>query len=269
MENLSVSFKSKILFKWIAAFLGYLVGSFPGAVIGFVAGSFFDNYQKVIRESGGESGKSSRSFTQSDFFSYYQQQAAVADFPTALMALSAAVMKADGKIMKSELDYVKTFFQQQFGHQFQQHHLHSLKKFLDAAEVPLEQVCRDVRSRLTLEVRLQLLHYLFGIAKADSHVSPAEVQSIRRIAQLLNIDNADFESIQSMFFRNPQSDYKILGLDETATNDEIKKAYRKMAIKYHPDKVSELGEEYQKGAKDKFQEVQNAYENLKKTRDIK
>ena len=72
-----------------------------------------------------------------------------------------------------------------------------------------------------------------------------------------------------MFYRNVDSDYKILGINSNATDDELKKAYRKMAIKFHPDKVATMGEEYVKGAKEKFQQIQEAYEAIKKERGLK
>lgn len=204
-----------------------------------------------------------------DLFQFYQQRTQTNDFPTMLMALSAAVMKADGKVLKSELEFVKSFFRQQFGPQFSTRHLQTLKEFLDGQEVPLRRICSDIQMRLQPEVRLQLLHYLFGIAKADGDVSVKEVEVIETMASYMGVGSVDFDSIKNMFFRNPDSDFKILGLTSEATNDEIKKAYRKMAIKYHPDKVADMGEEYAQGAKEKFQQVQDAYENLKKIRGIK
>jgi DnaJ like chaperone protein len=72
-----------------------------------------------------------------------------------------------------------------------------------------------------------------------------------------------------MFYRSADSDYKILGIEATASDEEVKRAYRKMAIAFHPDKVAQMGKEYQKGAKEKFQQIQDAYENIKKKRGIK
>lgn len=259
-----------ILYKWIGALGGYFLfgRSFFGGVLGFVIGSFIDNYEVTMSRLKSQ-GFDPRSSSSQDMFQYYQRQSTRADFPTMLMALSAAVMKADGKVLKVELEYVKAFFSQQFGAQFQQSHLKTLKQFLDANTIPLQEIGRDIQMRLQPEVRLQLLHYLFGISKADGTVSEQEVSVIQSIAGYMGVSQVDFESIKNMFFRNPDSDYKVLGLDSSATEEEIKKAYRKMAIKFHPDKVSQLGEEYQKGAKEKFQEVQNAYENLKKQRGFK
>jgi DnaJ like chaperone protein len=92
---------------------------------------------------------------------------------------------------------------------------------------------------------------------------------LKRIAQLMGVPNMDFESVKNMFYRDVNSDFKVLGLESTATDEEIKKAYRQMAIRYHPDKVAQMGEEYQKGAKEKFQKIQEAYDNIKKTRGLK
>jgi DnaJ like chaperone protein len=119
------------------------------------------------------------------------------------------------------------------------------------------------------EVRIQLIHYLFGIAKSDGDVSTSEMQLIERIAAMLGVPNVEFESVKNMFYRNVDSDYKILGIEESASDDEVKKAYRKMAVTFHPDKVASMGEEYQKGAKEKFQMIQDAYEAIKKRRGFK
>jgi DnaJ like chaperone protein len=251
------------VFKFVGAALGFfLLGrSISGAVIGFVIGSVIDNFAVSGARKVSGSG---------DVFDYYREHAggSRSDFATMLMALSASVMRADGKILKAELDYIKAFFSQQFGPQFTVEHLQVLKHFLNAAEIPLPQICEDIKRRTQVEVRVQLLHYLFGIAKADGHVAEVELTVLKRIANLLEIPQADFESIKSMFYRDANSDYHVLGIEPGATEEEIKKAYRQMAIRYHPDKVIHMGEEYQKGAKEKFQKVQEAYENIKKSRGI-
>jgi DnaJ like chaperone protein len=251
------------LFKLVGAIAGFfLLGrNFIGAIIGYVIGSVIDNFIPGNAQKGG---------ARDDVFEYYRQHASRSheDFATMLTALSAAVMKADGRPLKVELDYIKTFFSRQFGPQFLNAHLQTLKHFLESDHIPLDQICSDIKLRTQVEVRIQLLHFLFGIAKADGHVADQEIQVLRRIATLLEIPATDFESIKSMFYRDVNSDYHVLGIEPTATEEEIKKAYRQMAIRYHPDKVIHMGEEYQKGAKEKFQKVQEAYENIKKARNM-
>lgn len=134
--------------------------------------------------------------------------------------------------------------------------------------IPVNEVCRQIQMNMNYSARLQLLHFLFGVALADGHVDEAERKVIERISSEMGIGNSDFESIQAMFVRNIDADYKILEIEPNASNDELKKAYRRMAMKYHPDKVSHLGNDFQKAAKDKFQKVSQAYENIKKERKI-
>jgi DnaJ like chaperone protein len=252
------------LFKFIGAVIGFffLGKSFFGAFIGFLVGSFIDNFTVISKQIKSKGGSTE------DIFSYYQRHAAQPqnDFPTMLMALSAAVMRADGKATKAELDFIKAFFNQQFGPQFSVAHLQELKHFVNGGEIPLERICEDIRLRTQIEVRIQLMHYLFGIAKADGHVADVEIQVIQRISSLLAVPHSDFESVKNMFYRNVNSDYAVLGIERTATEEEIKKAYRQMAIRYHPDKVAQMGEEFQHGAKEKFQKIQEAYESIKKQR---
>jgi len=179
------------------------------------------------------------------------------------------VMKADGSVKRVELDYVKSFFNAQFGDQFTIQHLQVLKHFLDSGKIPINDICADIRSRVPLEIRIQLVHYLFSIAKSDGHVDDSEVKCIEELANKLGIPALEFDSVKNMFYRNPDSDYKILGVEASASDEEVKKAYRKMAITFHPDKVAQLGPEYEKGAKEKFQQIQDAYENIKKKRGMK
>jgi DnaJ like chaperone protein len=260
------------LYKWIfgiGAFI--LTRKFGVGIIGFVIGSLIDQFnQQSSASSGASAGRQAGSGgTSNDPFEYYRQQSARYDIQTMLMALSAAVMSADGKILKAELDYVKHFFQQQFGPRFTKEHLQILKHFLDSGNIPLQQICNDIRLRMPSEVRVQLIHYLFGIAKSDGDVSVVEMNTIQKIATMLGVPGVEFESVKNMFYRNVDSDYKILGIDANASDDEVKKAYRKMAISFHPDKVAQMGEEYQKGAKEKFQQIQDAYEAIKKRRGFK
>jgi DnaJ like chaperone protein len=114
--------------------------------------------------------------------------------------------------------------------------------------------------------RLELIHVLFGLSQSDNEVHPLEVDAIRKISNYIGISPTDFDSIKAMFIVDASGAYHILEIDKQATNDEIKRAYRKMANKYHPDKVSHLGDEFQKLAEEKFKAVSEAYNNIKKER---
>ena len=246
--------------KWVIAILVYFATKRIGlAILAFLVASLFE----------GNVSRGGRRRSNQDFFEFYQQRASMSNVATMLMALSAAVMKADGKVLKAELDYVKNFISQQIGNQFNREHLQVLKRFLDAKEIPIDRICNDIRTKMPAEVRVQLVHYMFGIAKADGDVAESEMRVIQSIAQKLGVSQKDFESLKNMFYRDVHSDYKILGVDASATDDEVKKAYRKMAIAHHPDKVASMGEEYQKGAQEKFMKIQEAYENIKKKRGFK
>ena len=253
----------------VFGFLGYfLTKSFLGGFFGFIVGTYFDNAQRVKAAKNQKTGQY-RGRTAEEIYNYYQSRSSRAtDIPTILMALSAAVMKADGKVLKVELSYVKAFFKQQFGHQFGTEHLQVLKNYLDS-DIPIPQICSDVRIHLRPESRLQLIHYLFGIAKVDGDVSQSELNVIANIASMMGIPQTDFDAVKNMFYRNVDSDYKILGIEEHATDEEVKRAYRKMAIKFHPDKVAQMEEGFRNGATENFQKIQEAYEAIKKRRGMK
>lgn len=246
-------------------------GSFWAAFMGFLIGSFIDNLSVRVQSGdrsynyGANRGSGAYSQSNSQFF---RPRISQDDFAFGLIILSASVMKADGKVVKSELSYVKKFLLQQFGEYKAGLHLQKLREVLDK-NYSLEQVCGDIKMVMAPEVRLQLLHYLFGIAMADGSVSKEELHVIKRISDGLGLGVREFESIKAMFYKDPVSAYKILEIDQVATDAEVKKAYRKMAVKYHPDKIAQMGEEFQKGAKEKFQKVQEAYEIIKKERGMK
>ena len=113
---------------------------------------------------------------------------------------------------------------------------------------------------------MQLLHFLFGIAHSDGRISQPELDKLNQLASFLRIGNYDFNSIKAMFFKEDDQSYKILEIDKSATNDEVKKAYRKMAKKFHPDRVITEDEAIKKGAEEKFKQVQKAYEAIQKER---
>jgi DnaJ like chaperone protein len=239
--------------KWIGGGLGWAFGGPIGALLGFALGSVID---KTV-ESDDPTYQRGEGYSSKP-----------GDFGASLLVLVAAVMKADGKVLKIELDYVKKFFMKQFGSARTKQHLLLLRELLKQ-DIPLEDVCLQIKAYTMYPARLQLLHLLFGVASADDEVHAEELKIINKIAGLLGIQNKDYQSIKAMFVRQTDGDYKILEIEKSATNEEVKKAYRKMAVKYHPDKVAHMGDEYKSSAKQKFQKVQEAYESIKKQRGMK
>ena len=189
------------------------------------------------------------------------------DFVISVLVLFAKVMKADGKLLKSELDYVKKFLKQQFGLQKAKELMIVFKDILEQ-EYPLKDVCRQIQRSMDHPSRLELIHILYGLSASDGHVHPKEIKVIQTMANYLNINKRDYESIKAMFAKDEKAVFRILEISPDASNDEIKRAYRKMANKYHPDKVSHLGKEMQAAAEEKFKALNNAYQQLKKDRDL-
>lgn len=239
--------------KWFGATLGFSFGGPIGAILGFAVGSFIDGFSK-------EDVADARRFSQG---SSSNQSG---DFEMSLLILSAVVIKADGKIDKRELDYVRNHFIQMYGDTRANHAFKLFSGIIKNDNISTRQVCMQIRQQMTHATRLQLLHFLFGIANSDGHVSESEVDMIHTIAGYLYVSNPDYESIKAMFYDGVDNSYKILEIDQSVTDIEVKKAYRKLVKKHHPDKLQHLGKEHVKGAKEKFMQIQKAYESIQKER---
>lgn len=246
--------------KWLGAGLGFTLGGPIGAAIGFAIGSFVDGFsEKDILLEQGDYQQQKRTRKQVNTQS--------GDFEMSLLVLASIVIKSDGNVDKRELDFVRTQFLSMYGKE-RANNAFKLFKGIVKKQISARQVCIQIREHMSHASRLQLLHFLFGIAKADQFVSEVEVDEIRKIAGYLYINQRDFESIKAMFYDASGNAYKILEITKSASNDEVKTAYRKMVKKYHPDKLQDLGEEHLKGAKEKFQSIQDAYEQIKQERGL-
>lgn len=187
-------------------------------------------------------------------------------FLMSLLVLSAAVIKADGKTTSQELSTLRSFFARNFGAQAGVESESIVKELLHK-EFNLYEVCAQVRSCMDYSQRLQLYHFLVSLGACDGLVQ-SEIDILEVIGRYIGLSDEDINSIFAQFRPNNDSNYKILGIDSSATDEEVKKAYRKMAVKYHPDKVATLGEDIQKAAEEKFKAISQAYEAICRERGI-
>ncbi len=244
--------------KWIGGGLGWAFGGPIGGLIGFAVGAMLDQMQGPQEDPSPQQRRVHGTGYTTD-----------GDLTMSLVVLIAALMKADGKVTQSELDNVRRFFLRQFGQQQAAQLLIVLRDVLKR-DIPLHQVCEQIRHNMPHAVRLQLLHYLIGLAHADGSVHRAELELLKRMAHDMGISDKDLGSLSAMFrTADPSAAYQILEIPATATDEEVKKAYRRMAMKFHPDKVAQLGEDVQKAAAEKFKKVQEAYETIQKQRGMK
>jgi len=230
--------------KWVGIGAGWFLAGPIGAIIGYyISKNFFD-------------GKNDQAKA----------------YEISLLILSSLVIKSDGKIVKAELDYVKNFFTNTFGVQKANKYFEVFNKLnKQSLSSQLRPVCQQLNSYVNHASRLQIIHFLFGVSASDNEIHPSESELIKKIAGYLNINQYDFESIQSMFITQGSTHaldkwFTILEIDKNASDGEIKKAHRKMVIKYHPDKLQGVSEDIVKLAEEKFLLVQQAYENIMKSR---
>ena len=246
--------------KWIGGAVGWALGGPIGGVMGYWLGKMFSD-DSLAMEGGSGAMHGHQGHDQA-------RPTRAGDFALSMVVLSAAVMQADERVLKSELDYVKQFFRTNFGQAQAEQLTLALREALKNP-VDVRGVCMQIRANMPHAKRLLLLQYLYGIAQADGNVDPREVDLIRRMAAALGISDKDRASIEAPFHSDKPDPYTVLEIGRDASDAEVKKAYRRLALKFHPDKVRDMGEAYTKQAQTRFLEVQEAYENLKKVRGFK
>lgn len=231
-------------------------------ILFFIIRSLFDSFAGYSHTSSGN-----------DSYSGNYGRNAQSNFVEALLVLIAAMMKSDGQVKKVELDYVKKILLNYLGEQKALEALHRLRDILKM-NIDINRVCMSIHYSVDYSVRLEIIHVLYGIAAADGVVTNDERNLVFKIGYAIGLSVADIESLFGTYTQNYSNDniaeaYKVLEIPETASDDEVKKAYRNMAKKYHPDTVAELGESAQKAAEAKFKKLKEAYEKVKESRGMK
>ena len=236
--------------KWILGGLGFVLGGPIGALIGVGIASLFDTDHQSTTNTRTRSARATQG-----------------DIRVSIIVLLACVIKADGRVLKSEISFVKPFLVRNFGEEGAKQALQLLKQLLEQSINPTD-VAQQIRQHVNYSVRLELVHLLLEVAKADGEVVDAETHSIELIATQMGISAADYQSLLSLYRTHTDENwaYTALEIQPTATDDEVKKAYRRMAMKYHPDKVANAGEEIRQQATEKFRKINEAYEAIKAMR---
>ena len=262
------------MFKWIGVVIGAISGRFIGAIIGWFIGSLID---RLIEPS----------------VKIHIQRYQRSDFMESLLILTSAVIKADGRIERSEFSYVRDFLVRSLGPSQAQVAMNRLTEIL-SENYNIEAVCMELRENSAIHERLLIIQFLFGVASADGELHQAEIAIIELISQWCKVSRNDYESIKAMFTANRyqgsssqsgysrsgsdssgyrsntlDNDYQILEVSPSATDDEVKRAYRTLAKKYHPDRVAHLGEDMRKAAEEKFSRLSQAYDTIRKSRGMK
>lgn len=275
--------------KWIGGMLGFITAGPLGALAGYALGSLFErgldevnrdgdrSYSNAYEAYSGQQGSYGNAYSRQQH-SYEGQRNS---FMFSLLVLSSYIISADGKIMHSEMELVRRFLRQNFGEEACKQgesillKLFEQQKRLGMAEyrTVIQDSCHQIRSNMMYEQRLQLLNFLVMIAQADNIIAPEEIAALKEVAIHMGLSPEDVEQMLNLqggaSSTNSLDDaYKVLGISPTATNDEVKAAYRKMALKHHPDKVAALGEDVRRAAEKKFQEINDAKDRIYKARGL-
>ena len=275
--------------KWtkiLLSGLGWAVAGPIGALVGYLLGSAFSGGNQLGTGTFGSFGDGDGTGSRRG---PYRNTGTRQDQDVALMVLIAAVMKADGAVKRSELDMVKRFLLQNYGEQDGKKMLGVLHELVQK-EIPIDDVCRQIKVNTDYVTRYQMYDFLFSLAGADGEFHQSELLMLRLIGQYLGISRGDYASTcerhgvpdgSSSYREGPsgggraggagrtaysKDPYRVLGIDSSATDDEVRKAYRRMAMKYHPDKVAGMSEEIQRNAAEQMKEINQAYEEIKARR---
>ena len=263
-----------------------MAGGPLGALAGYLLGSLFESALDAVNTPENTGTFGSGTGRDSGFRAYeelyrqaYQRQQAQGNrnsFLFALLVLSSYIIKADGKAMHSEMEMVRNMLRQNFGNAAVTQGNDILSKLFEEQKrqgwngfkQTVRDCCQQINSNMNLSQRLQLLNYLVMVAKADGSVPQSEITALKECAQWLGMSPQEVDSMLHLEGNTLEDAYKVLGVSPQATDDEVKRAYRRLALEHHPDKVAALGEDVRRAAEKKFQEINAAKERIWKARGL-
>ncbi|MFQ5900170.1 MAG: TerB family tellurite resistance protein [Thermodesulfobacteriota bacterium] len=190
-------------------------------------------------------------------------------FVTNLVAIMTKISMADGNISREERAVIHNFFKRSLGYGGEE--LRFIEAIINETarrDPDLFQVCNAFNRFADHEKRLILLDLAYNVATIDQVITDGEERTINEIVAALGISSDEHERIKVRFSvaDKKKGPYTVLGIHQSASNDEIKRAYKQLATQYHPDKVAHLGGELVDFATAKFKEINGSYQTLKKER---
>ena len=256
--------------KWIGGIGGFIAFGPLGALAGYALGSLFDKTAEAMNGNADAPRNDAA----------YNARGQRNSFMFSLLVMASYIIRADGKVMHSEMEYVRRFLRANFGEAAVEEgseillRLFEERKRMDAISPnAFKNTIHDcgvqIRNYMTREQRLQLLGFLASIAKSDGNVCKEEVEALKEVAFAMGLSVREVDSLLSLGGDSLDDAYKVLEIDPSASDDEVKAAYRKMALKHHPDRVATLGEDVRKAAEKKFQKINDAKERIFASRGMK
>ena len=232
--------------KWIGGILGFMTMGPLGALAGFALGSLLDGnnglFGNTYEKGQAEAGNYDEGQRNSFLFS--------------MLVMATYIEEA---VIQGEQILLNLFEQRK---QMERQNPMAFKN-------TIHECGAQIAANLPYEQRLQLLDFLVNIAKSDGSVCSEEIAALKEVAQCMELSPKEVESMLNLSGNSLEEAYKVLEIDPSATNEEVRTAYRRLALKHHPDRVSTLGEDVKKEAEEKFQQINNAKERIYKARGIK
>ncbi|MGD1823264.1 MAG: co-chaperone DjlA [Pleomorphochaeta sp.] len=257
--------------KVIGGLVGFTLGGPLGMIAGIAFGNLFDNADNY----------NNNSYSQTKYYEFGQRRMNRVEqrnmlFFVGVFSLLARLSQADSKVSDEERAAVNKFIENDLG--LDSASKDAARRVFEAALTnngTVEQFARQLYSGFSHDQAiLQLtIDALFKVAYSDGSLSTEEANIIKQVIAIFRFSPSYFDGMKNKYSstKTTSSAYAVLGLTKSATDSEVKKAYRKLSIEYHPDTIASKGlpEEFSKMATEKFREIQAAYEKIKEERNIK